>query len=184
MPAVRRRSGRVLLLDARSRVLLLRGGDPSRPDLGQWWFTVGGGCEAAETTEQAARRELREETGVEVVASLGPPVHHREVTFDFAGTTYEQAEDYFVARTTSPTVSTEGWTADERRAMSAYRWWSLPELAATTETVYPEDLVQLLARLHPTDAGRPSSAIAQTFQKPNPDRRSPQGLAVPSDARG
>lgn len=62
MPIVRRPSGRVLRLDDRERVHLLHGGDPSRPHLGQWWFTVGGGCEANETTEQAARRELREET--------------------------------------------------------------------------------------------------------------------------
>lgn len=63
MPTVQRRSGRVLLLDPCERVLLLRGGDPSRPHLGELWFTVGGGCEPDETTEQAVRRELREETG-------------------------------------------------------------------------------------------------------------------------
>lgn len=34
--------------------------------------------------------------------------------------------------------------------MTAYRWWSQRELAATTETV-PEDLVQLLARVPRTD---------------------------------
>ena len=150
---VQRRSGRVLLLDDRERVLLLRGGDPSRPHLGQWWFTVGGGCEADETTEQAARRELREETGVEAPHPLGAPVHHREVTFEFGGTTYQQTEDYFVARTSSQAVRIDGWTDDERQVMTAYRWWSVPELAATAETVYPDGLAQLLARLPRTDIG-------------------------------
>lgn len=95
---------------------------------------------------------LREETGVEAGTSLGAPVHQREVTFEFGGITYQQTEDYFVARTTSSTVRTDDWTVDERRVMTAYRWWSQRELAATTETV-PEDLVQLLARVPRTDGG-------------------------------
>lgn len=87
---------------------------------------------------------------MEADASLGGAVYRREVTIEFAGTTYRQVEDYFVARSTSAEVRTTGWT-DERRVMKAYRWWSLPELASTTETVYPEDLVQLLARLRQPD---------------------------------
>ena len=31
--------------------------------------------------------------------------------------------------------------------MQAYKWWSPPELKATDETVFPEDLVPLLERL-------------------------------------
>jgi 8-oxo-dGTP pyrophosphatase MutT (NUDIX family) len=142
-----RRSGRVLLLDADGRVLLLRGGDPAQPELGQWWFTVGGGCEPGETTEQAARRELREETGLVFESPLGRAVEHREVTFDFDGVTYQQSEDYFLARTSGEPISTAGWTDVERRAMTTFRWWSIPELRATSETVFPENLVQLLMRV-------------------------------------
>ncbi|MGH3444488.1 MAG: hypothetical protein ACRDPB_03855 [Nocardioidaceae bacterium] len=37
---------------------------------------------------------------------------------------------------------------DGRRATGddgAYRWWSLPQLSATSETIYPDDLVRLVA---------------------------------------
>ena len=41
---VPRTGARVLLLDARGRVLLLRGHDPATPDR-SYWFTVGGGLD-------------------------------------------------------------------------------------------------------------------------------------------
>lgn len=58
----RRQSAKVLLVDPAGRVLLFRGGDPTRPEAGSWWFPPGGGVEPGETLEEAARREVREET--------------------------------------------------------------------------------------------------------------------------
>ena len=58
------------MVDDRARVLLLRGRDPADPSAGRWWFTPGGGVDPGETVEQAARREIAEETGL-VAADLG-----------------------------------------------------------------------------------------------------------------
>lgn len=43
---------------------------------------------------EAASRELREETGLEVTHLLGP-IHRRETTFEFTGETFQQHEVYF-----------------------------------------------------------------------------------------
>lgn len=66
-----RQAARVVLLDDRDRVLLFRGFDPAHPDRGSWWFTPGGGINPSESLEEAAPRELAEETGIREV-TLGP----------------------------------------------------------------------------------------------------------------
>ena len=65
-----RKVARVVLLDPRDRILLLHGHEPDDP-ADDWWFTPGGGVEGDETREEAALRELAEETGITEV-ELGP----------------------------------------------------------------------------------------------------------------
>lgn len=70
----------VVLLDG-DRVLLIRRGRP--PAEGQW-SVPGGGVEAGETLAEAARRELREETGLD--CEIGPIVEVVErITRDETG---------------------------------------------------------------------------------------------------
>ena len=73
-----RLTSRVIVIDARHRVLLLASRMPDGAPDGRLWVAPGGALEADETWEQAARRELREETGLDV--PIGPCVWHREHT--------------------------------------------------------------------------------------------------------
>ena len=145
--AVDRRAARVLLVDAQDRVLLLRGTDPADPSRGDWWFTPGGGLDEGEQPEQAARRELAEETGLELPAgALGPVVHERVASFSFAGTDYRQAEVFYLARVAAHEVDTSGWTALEVASVTGHRWWPRAEIARTAERVFPADLDDVLTR--------------------------------------
>jgi len=119
----RRRAARVILVDESGAVLLFRGGDPARPAAGTWWFTPGGAVEPGELTETAAKREVREEAGLEVT-DLGPVVLRRQVDYEFEGTRFSQVEDYFLVRCEHFDISDAGWTEGERRVIEACRWWS------------------------------------------------------------
>lgn len=143
-----RRAARVLLLDAQDRVLLVRGHDVDQPER-SWWFTVGGGIDAGETPEQAAVRELAEETGLQIAEEdLVGPVLTRSAIFDFFHQDVRQDEVFYLARIADPgEVSRAGWTDIERDFMDEVRWWPATELAQVDIEVFPRGLAQVVARL-------------------------------------
>ena len=144
--ASRRPSSKVLLVDESRRVLLFSGIDRTKPDVPPWWFPVGGGIEPGETPDDAAIRETREETGL-VISDPGPIVFTRRFTWDFEGQQYDQEEWYFLVRTSTFEPSSREWTNTESATIRGHRWWSIDEMRATTETVFPEELPEQLERL-------------------------------------
>jgi 8-oxo-dGTP pyrophosphatase MutT (NUDIX family) len=150
-----RKVSRVVLLDPQDRILLLHGHEPGDP-ADDWWFTPGGGLEGDETREEAALRELAEETGITDVA-LGPVVWRRTCSFPFAGRRWNQDEWYYLARTTRTETVAAGLIDLERRSVAGARWWTCQELTRSHETVYPTRLAELLRRL--LDEGPPAGPV-------------------------
>jgi 8-oxo-dGTP pyrophosphatase MutT (NUDIX family) len=150
-----RKVARVVLLDPYDRILLLHGHEPGDP-ADDWWFTPGGGVEGAETHEQAALRELAEETGITEV-ELGPVLWRRRCSFPFAGRRWDQDEWYYLARTTQTATAPTALTELERRSVAGARWWTCRELTRAHETVYPTRLAELLQRL--LDEGPPAGPM-------------------------
>lgn len=145
---VQRRAARVLLVDAAGRVLLFLGCDPDKLQAGSWWFTPGGGLDPGEQARDAAVRELLEETAlVSGPDDLGEVVLERDADFTLAGIHYAQSEQFFLARIGAHDVDTAGLSDFERSFVLDHRWWSIDDLRATAETVYPEGLADLLDRL-------------------------------------
>lgn len=137
---------RIVLLDPDDRVLLFEGRDLSDPhDTLRWWFTVGGGVDAGESFEEAAQRELLEETGLSGLPLVGP-FHQREVEFLNHGEPLHQVEHFYAARTSDTELDDRGWTELEQKAVTTWRWWSADELSESSAQFYPEDLVDLTRR--------------------------------------
>ncbi|MGW0120932.1 NUDIX hydrolase [Streptomyces sp. NPDC003327] len=152
-----RQVARVILLDPDDRILLMHGHEPDDPT-DTWWFTPGGGLEGQETREQAALRELAEETGLTDV-DLGPVLWQRHCSFPFAGRRWDQDEWYYLARTRHTTTppGPQALTELETRSLAGLRWWTCAELSAARETVYPTRLAELLRKL--LDEGPPSAPV-------------------------
>jgi 8-oxo-dGTP pyrophosphatase MutT (NUDIX family) len=140
-----RLAGRVIAIDPAGRVLLFRYDDP--PPKGDHWTTPGGGVEGDEDFYAAACRELVEETGWTDVP-VGPAEVHLDSNVQWSGyfqALVRQHDHYFVGR-----------VPDERRPLGdvaamhdtdgirGHRWWTLAELDATAEAVYPREITDLV----------------------------------------
>ena len=152
-----RESARLVVIDPDARVLLFEAleyaaddpyrepGEPARDRI--FWITPGGGVEPGESFAEAARRELFEETG-HSVSALGEPVLYREkVLANGTGSIQHLEQFYCVRLAASLVVSTAGHTELELTALKSHRWWTLDELEATDEVIYPENFAALVRRL-------------------------------------
>ncbi|KQR47036.1 DNA mismatch repair protein MutT [Frigoribacterium sp. Leaf164] len=139
-----RPTSRLLVLDEHDRLLLMMTKAPDTSGAARW-ITPGGGVDPGESHEEAAVRELHEETG-QVVAEVGPVVRvdDFEVPWDAADHTHGHAE-FFVVRLPHFEVVDDDWTDDERVDILESRWFSLDELESTTDPVEPVDLAATVA---------------------------------------
>ena len=133
-----RDAARAVLLDERDRVMLLR-----YDENGVFWATPGK-VEDGETHPQAVARELSEELGIRA-ASIGPHLATRVKDHLVAGQPVRQAERYYLARADAASVSAASATQPDN--IQDHRWWTLDELAATGQTVYPAGLATLLQHI-------------------------------------
>lgn len=155
-PLRSRRTVRVLLVDDQGRLLLFRDSDPGLPG-SRWWITPGGGIDAGETELEAAARELQEEAGLLVGPDdLVGPVMMRRVVHGYTDVVIDQEDVFYACWVPAFEVSDAGHTPEERITMTAHRWWSRAELAATEEEVWPTAVLDLWA-----DADRRRGAPAQ-----------------------
>ena len=143
-PLFVRRAARVILLDPDDRVLLMRYDDG--PPNGRHWSTPGGGLNAGEEYPAAALRELEEETGWSDVRLLGEVVR-RSFEMTYGGRTVRQVERQYLARTDQARRDIFGVEAMHAAdGIAAWRWWTLAELEATDEEIWPADLLNIIRR--------------------------------------
>jgi 8-oxo-dGTP pyrophosphatase MutT (NUDIX family) len=154
---------RVVLRDRAGRILLFRAVLASRT-AGHWWELPGGGIEPGESYQQAAVRELREETGLEIsLAQVSSPRWRRTSTWTARGVRRLQHEVVVTVQLDAyaPPVTDGGRTAEELAEYVEARWWNVADVIASTERFYPGRLPELLP------AVLAGAEIAEPFERWN-----------------
>ncbi len=134
-----RNTARAVMLDPDDRALLFEFHLPAgfiADAPRRFWATPGGEIEPGEDVRNALVREVLEETGI------GGCIYGRELWFGsnlltFKGEPVKTLERFFLVRSPAATLSTANWTDVEKDVMRAHRWWTVEELIATAETIFP-----------------------------------------------
>ncbi|MBI2739848.1 MAG: NUDIX domain-containing protein [Rhodospirillales bacterium] len=149
---IERPSARLILLDPDDRLFLFnvhdRGVfDPANPHFDPFWVMIGGFVDPGEEFADAAVREAREETAI-VVDGPVRWVWKRERRMSWRGKDVLHRERFFLGRTERTEIDTSGLDERERSWTLGHRWWSVDEIAVSSERFEPLDLgMQLQALL-------------------------------------
>ena len=154
IPGGHRPTARVLLHYRREIFLLLRTHFDPEVQLPPRWLIPGGGIDQGETPRATAVRELLEETGLVLSEDqLGEIVYQERGEWLWGdgvnSHTYEDhVFEFDISRLDlspeSLVLDKSSWTQDEHRDVLEIRWWSAPELIATSEPVSPKGLASWL----------------------------------------
>ncbi len=116
--------------------------NPNHPDQLEYWVPPGGGVDDGETFEEAAIRELSEETGIEI-DHVEKCILTSDIDLYFSGEIVTQHEKFFLATITGRPTPTHS-NINPGEPIADERWWKISEIESSSEVFFPTGLVKLI----------------------------------------
>jgi len=139
VPKGARPAARVVLLNQDDELLYLHAEEKRNGR--KFWVMPGGGLEAGESFEDAAKREAWEETGIDV--DIGPCLWTRHHIFEWEDKHLNQFEVFYLARSSSAEVcppKPDSYVTD-------HKWWTVADLKLSDEEFAPRRIRQLIGHI-------------------------------------
>lgn len=133
-----RRSSRLIIVDEEGRLLLFLYKDEHQSP---FWATVGGELKPGENYEDAAIRELYEETGLR--QEVGEVLRDRVEVYAVARSVPARwLEKYYLINWPSTAeVFAAEWTDEERSTIQRWKWWTLDEMREDEQSQFKPDWI-------------------------------------------
>ena len=142
-----RKSSRAIVLNKQNQIFLFRYTFDFFAEEDSIWITPGGGLDEGENFDEALKRELLEELGIELTEPA-PFVFYRNPLYELKnGETARCEERFYLVYCEEEMVSYAGWTESENKRMTAGKWWTVEEIRQSKETFFSEDILEILERL-------------------------------------
>ena len=142
-----RKSSRAIVLNKENEIFLFQYMFDYLEDGKAIWITPGGGLEEGESFEDALKRELFEELGVQITESY-PEVYYRNPVYTLKnGKKVQSVEKFFLVRLEEDAFSFEHWSKSEKKRMLAGKWWSREKIEQSDEEFFSKDILRILNEL-------------------------------------